>query len=412
MKQLSLLTAITDAYFEAPGALDNASLYANVARKVGLSESEANKQSVVDETGIKHKLFFRSVRWVQQSLRQKKLLTNISRGVWELTGNARIKLHAIAEGKRVIAMSTKLGICLWAKSDNVFNEVIDEPLHLVLTSPPYPLKISRAYGNVRLEEYVDFICRIFEPIVEKMAKGASICLNVSNDIFVSGMPARSTYLERLVIALEDRLQLYKMDTLIWQSNKPPGPLAWASKKRYQLNVYYEPILWLCNSPMDCFADNRRVLMPHEKQHKSFMENGGLRKAQTNADGNYIKKKGAFGRVTEGKIPKNVMLQFANNCDEGLAVSEWAKQHKIPAHSAKMPESLSRFLIEYLTEPGQTVIDPFAGTLTTGQSAEKTGRKWICIEMIWEYIRQSFIRFDDVQDCWINPEFANAIKLAA
>jgi site-specific DNA-methyltransferase (cytosine-N4-specific) len=411
MDQLNLLSVVTNTYLESDGPLDNAALYKGVAVKMGLSKEEVNKQSVVDDSGTRHKLFYRTVRWVQQSLKQKKLLTNVSKGVWELTGNGKIKLHAIAEGKRVLAMSTKLGICIWSKNENIFDVLIDGPIHLVLTSPPYPLKVQRAYGNVELRHYVDFICKVFESIVKKMAKGASIALNVSNDIFEDKLPARSTYVERLVIALEDRFGLYKMDTLVWQSNKPPGPLAWASKKRYQLNVYYEPILWFCNSPNDCFADNRRVLLPHEDAHKKFMESGGLKSDQVNADGNYIKKAGSYGNITKGKIPKNVMLQFANNCDYGDAVSNWAKRSNIPPHSAKMPALLCKFLIEYLTQPEQTVLDPFAGTLTTGQCAEMTGRKWICVEMIWEYIRQSFVRFEGIEDFWVNPNFASAFKVA-
>lgn len=411
MNQLSLLTAVTDTYYESEGPLDNQSLYKTVADKLDLTEEDVSRKACVDDSGIEHRLFFRSVRWVQQSLKQKQMLTNVSKATWEMTGNAKIKLRSIAEGKRVLAMSTHLGICIWAKSDSVFDDVIDGPIHLVLTSPPYALKVQRAYGNVDLQSYVDFLCGIFEPIIKKMVTGASIALNVSNDLFHDGMPSRSSYLERLVIAFEDKLGLYVMDRMPWVSNKAPGPIAWASKKRYQLNVGYEHILWFCNSPLDCFANNQRVLLPHEAAHKKFIESGGLKRAQVNADGNHVKKVGSFSNVTAGKIPKNV-LQFSNYCKSGRRVSKWAKDHGLPPHAAKMPSDLCRFLIEFLTKPGQTVIDPFAGTLTTGQCAEELGRRWVCVEMIWEYIKQSFVRFEGNADCWINPKFANAFTSAA
>ena len=73
-----------------------------------------------------------------------------------------------------------------------------------------------------------------------------MALSLSNDIFEQGSPARSLYLERLTIALEDRLGLRLMDRLIWKSNKPPGPYQWASKERMQLNTAYEPVLWFSN----------------------------------------------------------------------------------------------------------------------------------------------------------------------
>jgi len=411
MQQLSLLEAVTNTYLESSEPVDNATLYSQVAQRLALSEDEFNQQAVVDGSGIKHRLFYRSCRWAQQSLKQKKLLERVDKGCWELTGNARIKLRSISEGKKVLAMSTSLGICIWSKSENVFDDVIDGPIHLVLSSPPYPLKVQRAYGNVGIQQYNDFLSKILEPILKKMETGASLVLNISNDLFHDGMPSRSTYLERLVITLEDRFGLYLMDRMPWVSNKAPGPIAWASKKRVQLNVGYEHVLWFCNSPNDCFADNRRVLMPHEEAHRKFMENGGLKKKQVNADGNYVKKVGSFGNITPGKIPRNV-LQFSNYCHSGRKVSQWAKQHGFPPHAAKMPGDLCQFLIKFLTEPGHTILDPFAGTLTTGESAEKTGRNWICIEMIWEYIRQAFTRFEGASDLWINPKFANAFKTAA
>jgi hypothetical protein len=46
---------------------------------------------------------------------------------------------------------------------------------------------------------------------------------ISNDIFIAKSPARSLYRERLVLALHDRLGLWKMDELIWENkSKPQG----------------------------------------------------------------------------------------------------------------------------------------------------------------------------------------------
>jgi len=53
----------------------------------------------------------------------------------------------------------------------------------------------------------------------------------------------------------------------------------------------------------------------------------------------------------------------------------------------------------LTNPGDLVIDPFAGSNTTGAVAERLGRKWIAIEKSREYATDSELRF-------IEPEEAN------
>ena len=402
MEQQELFSALIDIYSSAEHPLSNSDVYKKVSAKIGLIDDERNFQPVGKDKTMRN-LYHRKIRWLQQTLKSKKILKRVERGFWEMLPNEKIRLRSIKEGKKVIAFSTNFGVCLWASNKDVFKDVIDEPIHLVLTSPPYPLKVSRAYGNVDLKDYIDFICQALEPIVKKMANGASIALNVSNDIFVKGSPARSTYLERLIIALEDRLSLFKMDTLQWVSNKPPGPIAWASKKRTQLNTGYEPVLWFCNDPLACFSDNRRVLLPHTKEHQKFINNGGVKKSHTNGDGAYRKFTGAFSNKTKGKIPRNV-LTFNNFCSEGRSVTKYAKEIGILPHSAKMPLKLASFLVQFLTRPGDLVVDPFAGTLTTAQAAEENQRRWVCTEIMWEYIRQSFVRFKG--DVWINPNFAN------
>ena len=45
-----------------------------------------------------------------------------------------------------------------------------------------------------------------------------------------------------------------------------------------------------------------------------------------------------------------------------------------------------------TKPGQTVLDPFAGSNVTGQVAEALKRNWISIEIKADYVAGSKLRF--------------------
>lgn len=49
------------------------------------------------------------------------------------------------------------------------------------------------------------------------------------------------------------------------------------------------------------------------------------------------------------------------------------------HTAQKPDELHRIIIEAHTEPGEYVLDPFAGSGTTGRAARQTGRKFILVE---------------------------------
>ncbi|MBU6264007.1 MAG: hypothetical protein KGM39_04440, partial [Actinomycetales bacterium] len=196
------------------------------------------------------------------------------RGEWRLSADHTDKLPKIQNGKVLLAFATDLGVALWGSCIDVFGRGLDgDSISLCLTSPPYPLAVPRAYGNPAESEYVDWLCTALEPIAKHLKPGGSICLNVSNDIFLSQSPARSLYRERLVLALHDRLGLYKMDELIWSSNKAPGPVRYASITRQHLNVAYEPIYWFTNDPAKCTSNNRRVLLPHTKAHARYMHSG-------------------------------------------------------------------------------------------------------------------------------------------
>ena len=62
--------------------------------------------------------------------------------------------------------------------------------------------------------------------------------------------------------------------------------------------------------------------------------------------------------------------------------------------------LPAFFIEFLTEPGDVVLDPFAGSNVTGEAAETLGRSWISCDLDADreqdhsYVRASAFRFEE------------------
>ncbi len=58
------------------------------------------------------------------------------------------------------------------------------------------------------------------------------------------------------------------------------------------------------------------------------------------------------------------------------------------HGAVMPEQLACKVIENFTKKGDTVLDPFMGTGTTGIAASKLGRSFVGIELIEEYFESA------------------------
>jgi DNA modification methylase len=61
------------------------------------------------------------------------------------------------------------------------------------------------------------------------------------------------------------------------------------------------------------------------------------------------------------------------------------------HPAEKSPEMVRQLLEWCTEEGQTVIDPFAGSAVVGLTAREMGREWTCIESDEEFARNAMSR---------------------
>lgn len=394
--QLNLF-AVLDTY--QAGSQINAQTYEQLGQACGIKAEAWGERQPVGQAQQQHNPLKRRVRWYQQTLKRLGLLEPVAgkRGHWQPTKEGRRTieqrqqdLEPCAPGLVQLGFSSELGMALWADCKDAFSR-IDEPVHLVLTSPPYPLARQRDYGGPDRGEYVDWLCACLEPVVARLAPGGSLFLNVSNDIFEAGSPARSLYRERLVLALHERLGLSKMDEWIWHNpSKAPGPVAWASKRRVQVNTAWEPIYWFTNDPQACFADNRRVLQPHTERHARLIASGGTKSAAVFADGANRRRVGSFGAPTDGRIPRNLQT-VPHNCPSQAGLRAWAKTEGIPIHGATMPLALAEHVVRFASEAGQLVADPFGGWATTALAAERNARRWLITERMRAYLHAAHWR---------------------
>lgn len=151
------------------------------------------------------------------------------------------------------------------------------------------------------------------------------------------------------------------------------------------------VLWFTNDPVNVIADNRRVLEPHSERHLKLMASGGESRTAEFSGGAYKIKPGSFGKETSGKIPRNILTIAHRDSDQNPSRS-YAKERGWPAHPAPMPLKLAEFFIQFLSEIGDLVVDPFGGMATTGKAAENHGRRWLVTEKCREYIESASERF--------------------
>jgi DNA modification methylase len=94
----------------------------------------------------------------------------------------------------------------------------------------------------------------------------------------------------------------------------------------------------------------------------------------------------------GAIPPNI-LQYGNT-DSQSQYLRFCRRYGIKQNPARYPVKLPEFFIKFLTDAGDKVLDPFAGSNATGEAAEKLGRQWISVEIEPNYVLGSMFRFYD------------------
>ena len=99
----------------------------------------------------------------------------------------------------------------------------------------------------------------------------------------------------------------------------------------------------------------------------------------------------FGRNLGGAIPANVIIRGNNESNSDYIRACLSLGLKV--HPARYPSALPEFFLRLTTEPDDLILDPFAGSNTTGRVTETLGRRWIAIDIEATYVRASAVRFD-------------------
>lgn len=170
--------------------------------------------------------------------------------------------------------------------------------------------------------------------------------------------------------------------------KLPSPIEWVNKRKIRVKDAVNTIWWLSKTDFPK-ADVSRVLVPYSKRMKLLLQN---------SDKYYSPKKRPSGhdisaRFAEdrgGAIPPN-LLQIPNT-ESNSQYLRCCKMVRAKGHPARFPQKLPEFFIKFLTDVGDTVLDIFAGSNTTGAAAEQLGRRWIAFELEQKYLATSAFRF--------------------
>ena len=302
--------------------------------------------------------------------------------------------------------TTPLGAAYLGDSLDLLDNLDDGSVNLVLTSPPFALTRKKEYGNEQEEAYIEWFLPFAKKVFNVLKDDGSFVIDLGG-AYIPGSPVKSLYQYELLLRLCKELGFFlAQDFFHYNPSRLPAPAEWVNVRRCRVKDSVNTVWWLSKTPWPK-SDNRNVLNEYSNSMKSLLKNGY--KAKMRPSGHDISTK--FSKDNGGSVPSNVLglasldpsnLLVAANTESNSSYLRMCKEHGYKPHPARFPSYFAEFFIKFLTEPGDMVVDIFAGSNTTGYVSEVLERKWQAFELSRDYLEASALRFE-LADKELMPE---------
>lgn len=299
------------------------------------------------------------------------------------------------------AYSTACGTAYWGRVEDLATGKVGRELagsvRLIITSPPFPLNRKKAYGNLAGDEYKKWLASVMSELTDLLAPDGSLVVEIGNS-WVPRSPEMSTLpIETLLeIKREANLALCQQ-FVVHNPARLPSPVQWVNIERSRVKDTFTNVWWFSRTPRPN-ADNRRVLNEYSDAMRKLLDRG-VYNAGSRPSGHQIGAS-SFLKNHGGSIPANVIEASNTTSTDGYA--SWCKELGVEIHPARMQQEVADFFIRFLTGGGDLVLDPFAGSNTSGAKAESLGRRWVSLDAELDYLRGSIGRFDSAR-WWLRSE---------
>lgn len=291
-----------------------------------------------------------------------------------------------------VAYETRLGKALHASLEEALKRVPlnrqKGKINLIFTSPPFPLRTKKSYGNLTGDNYLDWLTKLAPRLVSLLSDDGSIVIEMGNS-WEPGRPVMSTLPLEVLLAFRKSAGLELCQQFICHNPaRLPGPAQWVNIERIRVKDSFTHVWWMARTATPK-ANNRNVLIDYSRDMKTLIEkkkyNEGTRPS------GHVMRNLTFAKDNGGAIPSNV-LSFANTAADRQYMDR-CRQNGLKPHPARMHPGVAEFFIKLLTDKGDLVFDPFAGSNTTGTVAESLRRRWLAVEPNREFLDASLGRFD-------------------
>ncbi len=261
-------------------------------------------------------------------------------------------------------MSTYKVDIIRGDSREILGRYPDGYFNLIVTSPPYADARKNHYDSITPKDYPDFLLSFHSEFWRVLADNGSFVLNIKDKV-VEGI--RNRYVWHTIDEFANRGWRCVDDYLWIKPNAMPG--YWKNRlrdeweycfhmtKKKNFAMYQDAI----RKPMGDWAEKRLAKLTGKSAKRHNSENNS-----------------GFGRDLRNWKNKKMVLP-GNTVSVPLV-------GKNMGHPAVFPVGLAEFFIKIFTKVGDNVLDPFAGSGSTGVAARALGRNVVLIDTKQEYIK--------------------------
>ena len=245
----------------------------------------------------------------------------------------------------------------------ILKNIRDNSIDLILTSPPYADRRKNTYGGIAPDKYIEWFLPISQQLLRVLKPTGTFILNIKEK---ADNGERNAYVLELILALRNQGWLWTEEFIWHKKNCYPGK--WPNRFRDA----WERLLQF-NKTRNFAMYQEAVMIPI-----GDWANGRLRKlSEIDKIRDNSKSGSGFGKNISNWLNRNMVyptnvVQFATVCNN-------------KNHSAAFPEELPEWFIRLFTKKCDTVLDPFLGSGTTVEVAQRMERNSIGIEIMPEYV---------------------------
>jgi len=245
----------------------------------------------------------------------------------------------------------------------ICKQIPDNTIDLIVTSPPYADARKWHYGGIHPDKYADWLLERTNEFFRVLKPMGTFILNIKEKVFNG---ERHTYVIETILGMRKQGWLWTEEFIWHKKNCYPGKWpnrfrdAWERclqfNKNKKFKMYQEKVM----VPIGEWAENRL---------KKLGKNDVIR----------------FESRTKSKYGKNISNWLGRDKAYPTNVLHLPTECGNKNHSAVFPVALPEWFIKLFTEEGDIVLDPFAGSGTTGVAAVQLNRNFILIDNNPEFV---------------------------